>query len=64
VVRATTAVEWAALGPTVGTRHGRFDVVRRFARLVHVEDPRHEIPCREPRSLRIASQSRCAAAHG
>jgi integrase len=44
VVRAITAVEWAALGPTVGTRHGRFEVVRRFARLVHVEDPRHEIP--------------------
>jgi integrase len=44
VVRATTAVEWAALGPTVGTRHGRLEVVHRFARLVRVEDPRHEIP--------------------
>lgn len=43
-VRAITALEWAALGPSVGTRHGRLDVVRRFARLVHVEDPRHEIP--------------------
>ena len=44
VVRAITAVEWAALGPTVPTRHGRLEVVCRFARLVHAEDPRHEIP--------------------
>jgi integrase len=44
VVRATTAVEWAALGPTVATRHGRLEVVRRFARLVHAEDLRHEVP--------------------
>jgi integrase len=44
VVRTTTAIEWAALGPTVGTRHGRLEVIRRFARLVHAEDPRHEIP--------------------
>jgi integrase len=26
------------------TRQGRLEVVRRFARLVHAEDPRHEIP--------------------
>jgi len=44
VVRATTAVEWAAIGPTVATRHGRLEKVRRFARLAHAEDPRHEIP--------------------
>ena len=44
VVRTTTAVEWAALGPTVSTRYGRLQVVRRFARLVHAEDQRHEIP--------------------
>jgi len=44
VVRATTALDWAALGPSPGTRKGRLDVVRRFARLVHAEDPRHEIP--------------------
>lgn len=43
-VRATTAIEWAALGPTVATRHGRLEVIRRFARLVHAEDSRHEIP--------------------
>jgi integrase len=44
VVRASTAVEWAGLGPTVSTRHGRLEVVRRFARLMHAEDQRHEIP--------------------
>lgn len=44
VVRSTTAVEWAGLGPTVATRHGRLEVVRRFARLVRAEDSRHEIP--------------------
>lgn len=44
VVRAATALEWAARGPTAGTRHGRLQVIRRFARLVHAEDPRHEVP--------------------
>jgi integrase len=44
VVRATTAVEWAALGPTVSTRHGRLEVVSRFARLVRAENPQHEVP--------------------
>jgi integrase len=44
VVRATTALEWAAKGPSAGTRHGRLEVIRRFARLMHAEDPRHEIP--------------------
>lgn len=43
-VRAATALEWAAKGPTVGTRHGRLEVVRRFARLVRAEDQRHEVP--------------------
>jgi len=44
IVRAATAVAWAGLGPTVATCHGRLEIVRRFARLVQVEDPRHEIP--------------------
>jgi integrase len=44
VVRATSALEWAARGPSAGTRHGRLEVIRRFARLMHAEDPRHEIP--------------------
>lgn len=44
VVRAATALEWASKGPSAGTRHGRLEVVRRFARLIRAEDPRHEIP--------------------
>lgn len=44
IVRATTALEWAALGPSAPTRQGRLGIVRRFARLVQAEDPRHEIP--------------------
>lgn len=44
VIRAATALAWAAEGPTAGTRHGRLEVVRRFARLTHAEDPRHEVP--------------------
>jgi len=43
-VRAATVLEWAARGPTSGTCHGRLQVVRRFARFVHAEDTRHEIP--------------------
>jgi integrase len=43
-VVAATALEWASKGPSAGTRHGRLEVVRRFARLIHAEDPRHEIP--------------------
>lgn len=43
-VVAATALEWAAKGPSAGTRHGRLEVVRRFARLMHAEDPRHEVP--------------------
>ena len=44
LVRAATALDWAAQGPTAGTRHGRLEVVRRFARLMQAEDPRHEVP--------------------
>jgi integrase len=43
-VRASTALAWAAAGPTAGTRHGRLEVVRRFARLMQAEDVRHEVP--------------------
>ena len=44
IVVASTALEWAAKGPSAGTRHGRLEVVRRFARLVRAEDSRHEVP--------------------
>ena len=43
-VRASTALAWAARGPTAGTRRGRLLIVRRFARLMHAEDGRHEAP--------------------
>jgi integrase len=43
-VRASTALEWAGRGPSAGTRHGRLEVIRRFARLMHAEDSRHEVP--------------------
>jgi integrase len=44
VVRAATAIAWAADAPTAGTRRGRLHVVRRFARIMRAEDPRHEVP--------------------
>jgi integrase len=44
VVHVATALEWAGTGPSSGTRHGRLEVIRRFARLMHAEDPRHEVP--------------------
>lgn len=43
-VRVNTALQWAGKGPSAGTRHGRLEVVRRFARLMHAENSRHEIP--------------------
>jgi integrase len=44
VVRADTAIAWAAEAPTAGTRRGRLHVVCRFARLMRAEDSRHEVP--------------------
>ena len=44
VVRAATALDWSGQGPSPGTRNGRLEVIRRFARLVHAEEPCHEIP--------------------
>lgn len=44
VVRAATALEWAASVPSLSTRQARLGVVRRFAWLMHAEDLRHELP--------------------
>lgn len=44
VVRAATALAWAGNVPSMSTRHVRLGVIRRFASLMHAEDPRHEIP--------------------
>lgn len=43
-VVATTAIAWATLSPSEPQRHYRLQTVRRFARFMHAEDPRHEIP--------------------
>lgn len=43
-VRASTAIEWARQGRSVGTRHRRLELVRRLARLLRPEDKRHEVP--------------------
>lgn len=44
VVRTTTVVAWASLGPSVAQRHRRYETVRHFATQVHLDDPRHEVP--------------------
>ncbi|HEY5832167.1 MAG TPA: tyrosine-type recombinase/integrase [Hyphomicrobiaceae bacterium] len=43
-VQAQTAIDWAALGPTVAQRDARLRGVCRFVRHVQVEDERHELP--------------------
>jgi integrase len=43
-VETQTAIEWAALGPTVAQRDARLKAVCRFVRHVRVEDVRHELP--------------------
>ena len=42
-VHAQTAIDWAALGPSVAQRDARLKTVCRFARHVRVEDDRHEL---------------------
>lgn len=44
VIRAATAVEWASQALAESTRQVRLQTVSRFARLMHAEDARHEIP--------------------
>ena len=39
-----TAIDWAALGPSVAQRDARLKAVCRFVRHVRVEDTRHELP--------------------
>jgi integrase/recombinase XerD len=43
-VVATTAIAWATLAPSEAQRAYRLQTVIRFARFLHAEDPRHEIP--------------------
>ncbi len=44
LICAKTAIDWAALGPSLPQRARRLGVVSRFARYLHAEDPRHQIP--------------------
>ena len=43
-VQTQTAIDWAALGPSVAQRDARLKAVCRFVRHVRVEDARHELP--------------------
>ena len=43
-VHAQTAIDWAALGPSVAQRDARLKAVCRFVRFIRVEDGRHEVP--------------------
>ena len=44
VIRTTTVVAWANLGPSLAQRHRRYETVRQFATQVHLDDPQHEVP--------------------
>jgi integrase len=43
-IRTQTAIDWAALGPSVAQRDARLKSVCLFARHMRVEDGRHELP--------------------
>jgi integrase/recombinase XerD len=43
-VETQTAIDWAALGPSVAQRDARLKAVCRFVRHVRVEDTKHELP--------------------
>jgi integrase len=43
-VHAQSAIDWAALGPSVAQRDARLKAVCRFVRYVRIEDDRHELP--------------------
>ena len=43
-VHTQTAIDWAALGPSVAQRDARLKAVCRFVRHVRIEEDRHELP--------------------
>lgn len=43
-VRTQTAIDWAALGPSVAQRDARLKAVCRFARAIRIEDDRRQAP--------------------
>jgi integrase/recombinase XerD len=44
LVQTQTAIDWAALGPSVAQRDARLKAVCRFVRHIQIEDARHELP--------------------
>jgi integrase/recombinase XerD len=44
LIRAQTAIDWAALAASVAQRDARLKAICRFARYVRAEDHRHELP--------------------
>jgi integrase/recombinase XerD len=44
LIRTQTAIDWAALGPSLSQRDARLKEVCRFARHLRAEDHRHELP--------------------
>ena len=43
---SSTVIEWASQAPSLNQREHRLQTVLRFARYLHAEDPRHEVPPR------------------
>ena len=43
-VVTSTAIAWASLAPSEAQRAYRLQTVMRFARFMHAEDPRHDVP--------------------
>ncbi len=43
-VSASTAIDWANLGPTIAQRDARLQTVCRFARFIRFEDNAHQLP--------------------
>lgn len=43
-ILTATAIAWATAASTPGTRYVRLQAVERFARFLHAEDPKNEIP--------------------
>ena len=39
-----TVIDWATTAASEAQRHNRLMAVLRFARFMHAEDPRHELP--------------------
>lgn len=44
IVRAETVLAWSAEAPSEYSRRDRLLVIRRFAKLMRAEDPRHQVP--------------------